>query len=240
MSDDKRLWTSVNIMENLKLMESFKEDGIIEDYALSGGVAGEIFGEPRTIQRVEFIVSPCSKATMDRLNSEIAERGSEDELSKGKPRLNGFIFDLVPAEGIHDDALNAALVKRFPGGLKVKVVRPEYLLVMFLEPVFRDEWVYIFDFCMYLNLDFSLIGRIIKKHGKADAYKKQDNIYKFKEQRKQSIREIWHTPQQFKHKVKYHRNNARMPLRDKVKHIDHCCSLCLQFCEIRKNNKTKE
>lgn len=38
----------IDIMANLRLMDQFKEEGLIEEWAVSGAVAGEIWGEPRT------------------------------------------------------------------------------------------------------------------------------------------------------------------------------------------------
>ncbi|HNQ77274.1 MAG TPA: hypothetical protein PK747_06075 [Acidobacteriota bacterium] len=229
-----------DIMANLKFIERFREKGLIEEWAVSGAIAGEIWGEPRTFQELEVIVSPSSKDSIDEMQARLAGMGEKDEYSKGKVRINGFTFKIVAAEGIFGDALNAALVKKFPGGMKVKVVRPEYLLVMFLEPPLRNEQCFTFDFCDYMNLDFSLISRIVKKHGKEEIYRQEDERWHFKEMRQQSIKAIWRTPKQYKHKVKYHRNNARQPLYKKIEDINICCSLYVQYSKIRMKWKRKE
>lgn len=185
-------------------------------------------------------MSPSSKNSIDEIQARLAGMGEEDEFSKGKVRVSGFTFNIVPAEGIFGDALDAAFVRKFPGGLKVKVVRPEYLLVMFLEPFMRLEFVFAVDFCQYMNLDFRLIERIVRKHGLSGSYKRMDEIYNFKKIRKDAITEIWRTPVQFKHKVKYHRENARQPLYKKVESIDNCCALYLGMMKVKKNMKIKE
>ena len=229
-----------DIMANLRLIDSFKEEGVIEDYAVSGAIAGEIYGEPRTVQNLELIVSPGTKETIERLENEIAERGAVDEYSKGRPRLNGFAISFIPAEGIFRDALDASLVKRLPGGMKVRFVLPEYLLVLLLEPEWNDWLPFAFDLCDYHNLDFRLVARIVQKHGKSGIYRAQDEKWHFKDMRQQSIKAIWRTPKQFKHKVKYHRENARMPLFKKVEHINGCCALYLEMARIRMNWKQEK
>ena len=143
------------IVESFKRTISFfdniKNEGLIEDYALIGGLALSAWIRPRTTQDIDFIVAISGEITWDNIATTIENRLQKKvAIQKGTKRTDikdklSFFYgqievDVISTKGFRlaDEAMRNAIVTRV-FGMDVKVVTPEYLILLKLLPFGRQD-----------------------------------------------------------------------------------------------------
>jgi hypothetical protein len=147
----------VSIVESFKKIIVFfneiKNEDIIEDYALIGGLALSAWVKPRTTKDIDLVVVVSKKMKWTDIASIIETRlHKKVVVQKGTQRTNikeklSFIsgqieVDIISTKGfdLADEAIRNAVIADIFGN-HVKVVTPEYLILLKLLPLSNQDIV---------------------------------------------------------------------------------------------------
>jgi hypothetical protein len=133
--------------KTIAFFEGLQEEGFIDDYAMIGGLALSAWVRPRTTRDIDLVVAVSRKADWSDIVSLIETRlGKKVATQKGSQRTNikeklsyvsGPIeVDVISARGFSlaaEAIKQAVLAEVFDK--KVKVVTPEYLILLKLLPL---------------------------------------------------------------------------------------------------------
>jgi len=139
--------------ETVAFFEAIREEGFIVDYALIGGLALSAWVRPRTTRDVDLIVAISEQTAWNELAAVIETKlHKKVALQKGTQRTNikeklSFVagqieVDVIGAKGfdLASEAIRHAVsAKVFD--MKVKVVTPEYLILLKLLPLSDQDIV---------------------------------------------------------------------------------------------------
>ena len=140
-------------VKTISFFDELKEEGLLEDYALIGGLALSAWVRPRTTKDVDLAVAVSKKITWEDIISIIETRlHKKVAVQKGTRRSNikeklSFIsgqieVDLISTRGFELASAavkNAVVAEVF--GRKVKVVTPEYIILLKLLPLSSQDAV---------------------------------------------------------------------------------------------------
>lgn len=130
-----------NLADVVRALHDLIERGIIEDYAI-GGAIGALFWDEVTFTRdldVFVLLTNESGALVDRsqIYAWASERGYA--LVQEHIKIGGIPVQLVPAlNAVSEEAIKGAALVPFEG-VEVRVIRPEYLIAMWLSPPANDQ-----------------------------------------------------------------------------------------------------
>lgn len=132
--------------ETISFFDKIKNEGLIDDYALIGGLALSAWIRPRTTQDVDFIIAVSEEISWQDIVSVIENRlHKKVSVNKGNQRTNikdklsfmsGQIeVDVISTNGfsLAAEAIKKAVVAQV-FGIDVKVATPEYLILLKLLP----------------------------------------------------------------------------------------------------------
>lgn len=113
-----------------------KAEGVIDEYAIAGAMAMLFWAEPTPTYDLDVLVFlPGTRGPLVSLTSvyEWAQRhGYPAEAEHVK--VEGIPVQFVPSPNeLADEAIESAAVKPYDDNVEVRVVRPEYLIALFLE-----------------------------------------------------------------------------------------------------------
>jgi len=124
------------VKETLRILNELKEEGLIKDYAIGGGIAALRWVEPFFTQDLDIFVV---------FEEETTERGLIDlsplyEYLKDKGyvrerqwiMIEGVPVDVFPADPLEKEAVEQAQGVEYEG-VRTKVILPEYLIALFLR-----------------------------------------------------------------------------------------------------------
>ena len=120
----------------LRALNQLKADGVVEDYAIAGAMALLFWAEPVPTYDLDVLAFLPDRATpivsLDSVYRWAAAKGyavSEEHLL-----IEGVPTQIVPSPGpVADEAIQAAATLDYEG-IAVRVVRPEYLIALYLLP----------------------------------------------------------------------------------------------------------
>lgn len=155
--------------EALRVVNLMKEEGVIEDYAIAGAMALVFWTEPVPTYDLDVLVFlPPSQGPLVSLDP--IYRWAEAHGCPAQEEhvmIEGVPTQFVPApHALADEAIVSAETLDYEG-VPVRVVRPEYLAALYLEPSARTpkrreraaallEWP---------GLDRRLLDEIVSRHG---------------------------------------------------------------------------
>ncbi|MBI5097940.1 MAG: nucleotidyltransferase [Nitrospirae bacterium] len=145
----------MSIIESFKktiiFFDEIKSEGVIEDYALIGGLALSAWIRPRTTQDIDLAVTVSERIKWADLISIVETRlHKRVAIHKGTQRTNikeNFSFvsgqievDVISTRGFRlaDAAIKDAVIADV-FGINVKVVTPEYLILLKLLPLSNQD-----------------------------------------------------------------------------------------------------
>jgi hypothetical protein len=153
----------------LQVLNSMKDEGVIEEYAVAGAMAILFWTEPvPTFDLVVLVFLPDSGESIVSLDS--IYRWSEDRgypASEEHILIEGVPTQFLPSPSpLADEAVETAATLDYEG-VPVKVVKPEYLVALYAEPSARTakrrersamllEWP---------GLNRELLDEILDRHG---------------------------------------------------------------------------
>ncbi len=137
--------------ETIAFFDKIKKEGIITDYALVGGLALSAWVRPRTTKDVDLVIALSKKITWPKIASLIeAELQRRVAVQKGTQRTHikdklSFVIgsievDVISTKGFElaaEAIKHAVAAKIF--NKKVKVVTPEYLILLKLLPLSSQD-----------------------------------------------------------------------------------------------------
>jgi len=120
----------------LRVINGMKGDGVVEDYAIAGAMALVFWIEPIPTFDLDFLVFlPGDEATivsLEPIYRWTAERGYRTQAEH--VMIEGVPLRFLPAHNaLADEAIERAATLEYEG-VPVRVVRPEYLAALYLEP----------------------------------------------------------------------------------------------------------
>ncbi|MBI5100870.1 MAG: nucleotidyl transferase AbiEii/AbiGii toxin family protein [Nitrospirae bacterium] len=133
--------------QTITFFEGLQKDGFIEEYALIGGLALSAWVRPRTTRDIDFVVAVSRKTDWSEIASVIETRlNKRVAVQKGTQRTNikeklsyavgSLEVDVISTRGfdLAAEAIGQAVVAEV-FDKKVKVVTPEYLILLKLLPL---------------------------------------------------------------------------------------------------------
>lgn len=160
----------------IKVLKELVSHGIIEKYAIGGAVGVIFYTETLNTKDVDVFVAP------EMTKSGIIHIGSIYEyLKKAGYSMEGqyFIIDGIPVDFIATyneltvEALDNGIDKLY-GKIKVKVLRPEYLLAIALQTVRIQDYKKVDLLKKEVKLDKYLLKDILKRHNLYNKWRKYD------------------------------------------------------------------
>ncbi len=123
----------------LRVLNEMKEARVVEDYAVAGAMALVFWTEPVPTFDLDVLVFlPGEEATIVTLApiyDWAAERGYSTQAEH--VMIEGVPVQFLPAHGeLADEAIEQAATLEYQS-VSVRVVRPEYLVALYLEPAAR-------------------------------------------------------------------------------------------------------
>lgn len=126
--------------EALRALNTLVDDGVLRDYAVAGAMAMIFWAEPVPTYDLDVLVflpeTPGALLSLDGLDRWAERHGfpaSDEHLL-----LHGVPTQFLPSPSpLADEALRDAVVVDYEG-VPVRVVRPEYLIGLYLEPAARS------------------------------------------------------------------------------------------------------
>jgi len=120
--------------ETLRAINELKEDGIVEDYAIAGAMAIVFWIEPVPTYDLDVLIFLPSASPIVSL-APIYDWANEHNYPAHKEHIivEGTPVQFVPSySALADEAIENAVMSRY-GNTDVSVVRPEYLIALYLE-----------------------------------------------------------------------------------------------------------
>lgn len=155
----------------LRVVNSLKAEGVVEDYAIAGAMAILFWAEPVPTYDLDVLVflptSPGSLVSLDGIYRWAHGHGYSTDAEH--VIVEGVPTQFLPApNSLADEAIRTAALVDY-AGVPVRVVRPEYLVALYLEPSARTpkrqaraamllEWP---------GLNRAELDVILKRHGLA-------------------------------------------------------------------------
>jgi hypothetical protein len=129
-----------NLAEALAAIHRLKSEGVVKDYAIGGAMALVFWSEPRPTFDLDVFVRFPSKSVLVSLEPiyDWARRNNYTE--KAEHIFIGEIpVQFIPAHNaLAEEAIATAAELDFEGQ-RVRVIRPEYLIALYLEPSARTH-----------------------------------------------------------------------------------------------------
>jgi hypothetical protein len=123
----------------LRAVEELEQRGIITNYAIAGAMAIVFWIEPVATYDLDVLIflpeSESPIVSLEPIYRWAAERGFRTD--REHVIIEGIPVQFLPAHNeLADEAIQTAVSMNF-GELMVRVVRPEYLIALYLEPSAR-------------------------------------------------------------------------------------------------------
>ena len=158
------------VRDALGILNSMKDEGVVEDYAVAGAMAILFWTEPVPTFDLDVLVflPPASDEAVVSLDS--LYRWTE---ARGYPALKEHILiegvptQFLPSPGpLADEAIEAAATLDYDG-VPVRVVKPEYLVALYSEPSARtakrrERAAMLLD---WPSLNRKFLDEILNRHG---------------------------------------------------------------------------
>lgn len=122
--------------DTLRALNELKADGVITEYAIAGAMALVFWIEPVPTYDLDvlvFLPDPTGPiVSLDRIYEWAKKR--DYRIDKEHIVIGGIPVQFLPAHNkIADEAIETAVAMPY-GNVTVRVVRPEYLIALYLEP----------------------------------------------------------------------------------------------------------
>lgn len=129
-----------NFGEAIAALNSLKDDGVVSDYALGGAMALIFWSEPTATFDIDVFVlleQTGLLVSLDAIYAWARARGYPEEAEH--ILISGMPVQLIPAHNaLATDAVASAAELEYDGQ-PVRVIRPEYLIAMYLEESARTR-----------------------------------------------------------------------------------------------------
>jgi hypothetical protein len=124
----------VSFEQTLRVINTMRDDGVIEDYAVAGAMAVLFWAEPIPTYDLDVLVFLPATGPIVSLTP-IYEWASKNRYPTEREHVivEGTPVQFLPAHNdLADEAISTAVNKQY-GAVPVRVTRPEYLIALYLE-----------------------------------------------------------------------------------------------------------
>ena len=120
----------------LRVLNDLKQDRVVEDYAVAGGMALAFWSEPIATYDLDVLVflpeTGGPLISLEPIYRWASQKGYESKAEH--VLIRGLPVQFLPTHGdLSDEAIRTARTLDYDG-VPVRVVRPEYLVALYLEP----------------------------------------------------------------------------------------------------------
>jgi hypothetical protein len=160
--------------KTLKIINELKKKGLIEDYAIGGGIAAIFYVEPFLTYDLDIFIIPSKK---ERRRNLISLSSIFDYLKdKGyfwsgeHIIIEGIPVQFIPADKLEEEAVKEAKQVRYEG-IKTKVMTPEYLTSILLRAGRKKDMEKIEKLLQQAKVDMKKLKGILHRHGLSEKIK---------------------------------------------------------------------
>lgn len=155
--------------DTLRAINQLKDDGVVEDYAIAGAMALLFWTEPAATYDLD-VLAFLPQAATPLVSLEPIYRWAEKNgypVAEEHVMIAGVPTQIVPSPNqLADEAIRAAATLDYDG-VPVRVVRPEYLIALYLlpgagTPKRRERAAALLELP---DLNRSLLDEILARHG---------------------------------------------------------------------------
>ncbi|MFZ2053864.1 MAG: hypothetical protein WAU81_06665 [Candidatus Aminicenantales bacterium] len=156
----------------LKVIRDLHKSGLIQAYAIGGGIAATYYIEPILTYDLDIFFIPITEGldVLSPIYKELKKRGYS--LDKELVIIEGIPVQFIP---VYNELVKEAVEKAVESMYKkvrTRILRPEYLVAIALQtnrPKDRERAVQILS---QAKLDSKMLTGLIKKYGLRDKYRK--------------------------------------------------------------------
>lgn len=156
--------------KTLKIIKGLKEQKILEDFSIGGGIAALYYIEPLLTYDLDIFFVPIENSidVLTPIYKYLKERGYKAK--KEHVLIEGIPVQFIP---VYNDLVKEAVqcsVEVKYGRIKTRVLGLEYLVAVMLQtyrPKDREKLVKVFE---EAKIDLKLLEKILKKYGLYDKY----------------------------------------------------------------------
>ncbi len=130
----------MSFRDALLAIHGLRKDGVITEYAIGGAMAISFWSEPVSTFDVDVFVLPPTSGAMVSLEPIYAWASANGHAIQQEHIIMGGIpVQIIPAHNaLAEEAVHEAATLDLEG-LAVRVIRPEYLIALYLEPSARTR-----------------------------------------------------------------------------------------------------
>jgi hypothetical protein len=156
----------------LKIINSLRKSGLIEEYAIGGGIAATYYIEPILTFDLDIFFIPREEKldVLAPIYDDLIKRGcrlqKELVIVEGVPVQFIPVYNILIKEAV-EKAAEAAYKK-----VKTRILRPEYLLAIALQTNRSKDRERAIQLLQQAKLDSKSLATLLKKFGLYDRYRK--------------------------------------------------------------------
>lgn len=160
--------------QTLKVINELKDKGLINDYAIGGGIAALFYIEPFLTYDLDVFIISVERADeknlillspiFDYLKSKGYSWKGEHIIMEGVP------VQFIPADELEKEAVENAKVMEYEG-IKAKIITPEYLIVILLRAGRKKDIEKIEKLLEQTDIDRTKLEEILNKFGLKERFK---------------------------------------------------------------------
>jgi len=160
--------------KTLKIINELKAKGLIEDYAIGGGIATIFYVEPFLTYDLDVFIIPSEKGGKKNiiLLSPIFDylEGKGYHWQEEHIIIEGMPVQFIPADKLEEEAVRNAKQIKYEG-IKTKVMTPEYLMSLLLRAGRKKNIQKIEKLLEQTEIDMEKVKDILSKYGLREKFK---------------------------------------------------------------------
>lgn len=166
--------------KTLKILNELRKDGLVEEYAIGGGVAVLFYVEPIFTSDLDiFCLVPMAKASLLTTLSPIYDffKKKGYKFHKEQIVIEGVPVQFIPA---YNELVEAAITHAKEieyEGIKTKVVGLEYLIAIMIQTNRPKDRERIFLILEEAKIKQEVLNKILKRHGLMNKWKEVKKEY---------------------------------------------------------------
>ena len=158
----------------IKIINELKKKGLIEEYAIGGGIAAIFYVEPILTYDLDVFIIPPGKEKQKKLIllSPITDY-LEDKGYNWKGEhiiIEGMPVQFIPVDKLEEAAVRKAKEIKYED-VRTKVVAPEYLIAILLRAGRKKDIEKIEKLLEQTKIDLKQLKNILDKYGLSDKFK---------------------------------------------------------------------
>jgi hypothetical protein len=149
----------------LKIINELQKSGVIQAYAIGGGIAATFYIEPILTYDLDIIFVPSTEGldVLSSLYRELKKKGCRAE--RESVMIGGVAVQFIPVyNDLVKEAVETAVATTYKR-VRANIIRPEYLLAVALQtnrPKDRERAAMLLE---QAKLDLRCLERLLKSHG---------------------------------------------------------------------------